>query len=414
MLPVNLLPIVERWDCHQCGFCCRGSIVPLSVKDMERLRLQQWEEHPELRGVAPMTPIAGRRDEMQLAKRADGSCVFLLPDGLCRIHKELGFAAKPLICRMFPLQFIPHERGAVLTLRRACPSAAADQGRALQDYLPDALAYAEEGELLTHGAASPIIKPGEAADWTRARIVLEGLRRITNDERYPPIRRLVHGHEFCRLLEAAQLAPLDNGRLAELVQVLERNIAEEAAPYFTARQSPTPAARVLFRQTALEVVRLHPRTQQTATWATRFKLPLWAWQMVRGKGELPRVHEGFPQTTFAQLEEPLGRLEPLLYQALARYFETSTASYQFALADKPGWSIVESYRQLALLYPLGLWLLRWATAGRAPEPTDVYEIICTLDRAQGYAPLNGAKQRNRLRTLERLEQLPALVAWYGR
>ena len=45
---------------------------------------------------------------------------------------------------------------------------------------------------------------------------------------------------------------------------------------------------------------------------------------------------------------------------------------------------------------------------------DMLEIIAALDRSQGYAPLAGLKQRSRLRTLARMGELPALVAWYGR
>src|SRR4051794_39740930 len=106
-LPIHSLPILERWSCHQCGVCCRGSIVPLSAEDVARLEAQKWHERPDLKGVATTAsyPGGGR----QLAKRSDGSCVFLLDDALCRIHKELGFQAKPLIWRMFPLQLIPHE-----------------------------------------------------------------------------------------------------------------------------------------------------------------------------------------------------------------------------------------------------------------------------------------------------------------
>ena len=126
-LPIKPLPIVERWDCHQCGVCCRGSLVPLSAEDLARLKAQGWAEHPDFRG----TPIVARDSwlggEYRLAHRDDGSCVFLLPDGLCRIHKELGFDAKPLICRTFPLQIVPREGVAYVTIRRACPSAAADR-----------------------------------------------------------------------------------------------------------------------------------------------------------------------------------------------------------------------------------------------------------------------------------------------
>jgi hypothetical protein len=135
--------------------------------------------------------------------------------------------------------------------------------------------------------------------------------------------------------------------------------------------------------------------------------------MAVGRGKLPRVHSQFPAATFRQLERPLGLLDAALYQPLARYFEASSASYQYAISDRGGWSIIESYRQLALLYPLGLWLLRWATAGRAAEVSDVYEIIATLERTQGYAPLGGLEQRSRLRTLARLGDLPRLVVWYG-
>jgi lysine-N-methylase len=411
-LPLHTLPILERWDCHQCGVCCRGSIVPLNENDVARLHAQKWHEHPDFRGVKTTAPYG--RGQQQLAKRADGSCVFLMPDGLCRIHKELGFEAKPLICRMFPLQVVPHEKQAVLTLRRACPSAAADRGRELSEQLADARAYVVEGELAEQGTAAPPFKLGEPAEWKRSRLVLESLRRITADERYPMIRRLVHGLELCRLLEQANTQDLANNKLVDLLRVLEDNIAEEAAPHFAERRQPLGAARVLFRQIGLEVVRLHPRSYHQPRWTSRLQLAWWAMKMVAGRGKLPQVHPQFPSAAFAQLEEPLGRFELSLYQPLARYFETTTASYQYALAQKSGWSVIESYRQLALLYPLGLWLLRWASVGRAPTANDMFEIIAALDRAQGYAPLTGLKQRSRIRTLAQLGELPALVAWYGR
>lgn len=411
-LPIHPLPILERWDCHQCGVCCRGSIVPLSEKDLARLESQNWHEHPEMQGLKTTVPY--ERGRRQLAKQPDGACVFLMPDGLCRIHKELGFEAKPLICRMFPLQLVPQEKQAVLTLRRACPSAAADKGRALSEQLADAKAYAAEGNLVDQGAAAPPLKPGEPPDWKRSRVVIEALRRTSGDERYPPIRRLVHGLEMCRLLEQADTKSLSNHKLAELMGVLEANIAEEASPHFAERREPNRAARVLFRQMALEIVRLHPRAYHQPSWTSRLTLAWWALRMVRGRGKLPRIVSRFPDTTFEALERPLGRMDREIYEPLARYFETTTASYQYALAQKTGWSVIESYRQLAMLYPIGLWLLRWASAGRAPAANDMFEIIAALDRSQGYAPLAGFKQRSRLTALAKLGELPALVAWYGR
>jgi lysine-N-methylase len=410
-LPIITLPMAERWDCQRCGVCCRGSIVPLDEEDLGKLREQKWEEHPDYRGVAVTATLD--RGRKQLARRADGSCVFLTDDGLCRIHQEFGLEAKPLVCRMFPLQLVPRDKQAVLTLRRACPSAAADTGREVTEHLPEARAYADEGRLIEQPAAAPPIKPGEPAEWKRSRGLLETLRRVTCDERYPPIRRLVHGLEMCRLVEAAQTRDMPTGKLDELLGVLEEHIAGEAAPHFAQRQLPSAGGRMLFRQISLQSVRLHPRSYVMPRWWTRLQLAWWAVKMVVGRGRLPRVHPKFPSATFRQLEQPLGLLDPSLYRPLARYFETSTASYQYALGERGGWSIIESYRQLAILYPVGLWLLRWATAGRPPEVSDVYEIVTTLDRALGYAPLGGLEQRSRLRTLARLEDLPRLVVWYG-
>ena len=79
-----------------------------------------------------------------------------------------------------------------------------------------------------------------------------------------------------------------------------------------------------------------------------------------------------------------------------------------------GWSVIESVRMLALTYPIGLWLLRWTAAGRAPVAADLPEIITALDRGQGYAPLAGGKQRRRIQVLTQLGELERLVVWYAR
>ncbi|HTN76496.1 MAG TPA: hypothetical protein VL096_14655, partial [Pirellulaceae bacterium] len=339
---------------------------------------------------------------------------FLSELGRCRIHEEFGAEAKPLVCRMFPLQFVPHEEQAMLTLRRACPSAAADEGRELSVHLSEARRLADEGSLVDQGAAAPLIKPGEATDWKRSRMVLEALRRITCDERFPPVHRLVQGLEFCRLLDLANTREFSHGKQNELVGVLEGMMADEAAPHFAERAEPSAAARMLFRQWALELVGLHPGWEVQASWRHRFQRAWWALRMARGRGQLPQAHRAFAEATFEQLEEPLGRLDAAVYQPLFRYFETSTSSCVYALANRRGWSVIESYRQLALLYPLAMWLLRWKTFGRPATPQDMVEIVVALDRSQGYAPLSGAKQRSRISTLNKLQSLAPLTVWYAR
>jgi lysine-N-methylase len=340
-----------------------------------------------------------------------------MPDGLCRIHKELGFDAKPLICRTFPLQIVPREKDAYLTIRRACPSAAADRGRPVAEHLSFARELAREGHLAEVPADAPPIKPGEQRPWLVARRLLQTLERLLTDERYPPVRRLVHAVVLTRLLSQAKTGPLADDRLMELFDVLEQNVATEAAEFFSHRQVPKSTALVLFRQSAADFLRLHPgyiaEPGSRPSWHDRWRLVDAAWRFVRGHGQLPRLHPTFPAATFDQLEQPLGVLDPAIYQPLARMIETTAVSWCYALANRRGWSIVESVWMLALLFPIGLWLLRWRGAGGTPRAEYMPEIITALDRGQGYAPLARGKQRRRVQLLARMEELERLVIWYA-
>ena len=120
-LPIKTLPILEQWDCHGCGICCRGASVLLNEADLKRLRAQHWEAHPDFIGkkVIVRQGLFDRR--YRLAHRRDGTCVFQDADKLCRIHREFGYDAKPHVCRMAPLQMIPLENFVYVTLRAIAP-----------------------------------------------------------------------------------------------------------------------------------------------------------------------------------------------------------------------------------------------------------------------------------------------------
>ena len=118
------LPIVEHWDCHNCGDCCRNNIIRLDADDLARLKEQRWDEHPDFCGVRVIVSHGLVDETYALAQQADGACVFLTAEGRCRIHELHGYDAKPRICKTFPLQIVPMENGAILTTRRSCPSAA--------------------------------------------------------------------------------------------------------------------------------------------------------------------------------------------------------------------------------------------------------------------------------------------------
>ena len=263
--------------------------------------------------------------------------------------------------------------------------------------------------------APPAIVPGLRRNWHDTQRVADALARLTGDTRYPLVRRLVHGLEFCSLLTECprrKLRSLDTKALGELVDVIESASRENAGRWFADRQPPSGAAVMLFRQTAGDVVRLHPRLVPRRSWGERFRLGWAAVKLARGSGIVPALMPGVGPTTFEALERPLGPLPAEITQPLDNYFESFALSLRYAALGYARWSLVEGFGNLALQYPVALWLLRWAS--KTPTVDELIPLICCLDRAHGYAPFTGWRQRRRVSILSGTEQLQRLVTWYAR
>jgi Fe-S-cluster containining protein len=386
----------------------------LEPDDLARLTAQGWDQRPEFAAQPWKVKVGWLSKQFRLAQRADSSCVFLMPDGKCQIHAEFGFEAKPLLCKVYPLQIVPLGNKVVVTTRRSCPSAAADLGTPLADQRRELeLRLAEQVELARH-AKPPNILPGLARNWNDTLRVAELVERAVADERFPMVRRLAQLGEFWDLFESCsrrKLAQLDGPKLAEVCQVLLEEAMLRSGVYFSDRQPPDATAAV-FRQTASETVRLHPLAREGFQNQSRWGLAKIAIRFARGKGELPDLIDGFAKATFAQLEEPLGKLSPELLEPLDRYIVTFTQTLRYAQLGYLGWSMADGFRALALQYPLALWLVRWMGEPRNPER--LYRVLTALDRAHGYAPLTSARQRRRVRLLTRGGRLSRLLAWYAR
>jgi lysine-N-methylase len=337
-LPIRLPPIAEAWDCHGCGRCCPGTIIRLSEDDRARLREQHWERHPDFRGRKLITRHGLRNPEYSLAKGKDGRCVFLEADGLCRIHREFGLAAKPLVCQMFPLQLVPLEDHACLTLRRFCPSAAAGQGRNISEHLDDARRMAEQGGLAAAPGKPPPVTGRASRGWRPMLLVADRIEAMIRDERYPLVRRIVHGLLFCDSLERCRWENLAAAQSSELLTMLENAAIQESGGLFRPCRPPRRATGMLFRQTALEYSRLHPKFDIKASWRERWRLVWAAFRFARGRGPLPAMHSCFPPTTFEALERPLGPLDAAVLRPLVAMFEATTASKYYAMLGRPGWS----------------------------------------------------------------------------
>jgi lysine-N-methylase len=413
-LPIRPLPILEQYDCHGCGDCCYGTIIHLTDEDYDRIRKQQWERHPDYRGVKIFVREGLFGKHYQLAKRDDGACIFLTAQRRCRIHGDFGSEAKPLICRMAPLQLVPLDQFAYLTVRRYCRSAVKDHGRPLAEHCDEHRELTDRNAAGPRPTQPPPVVRRHRRPWKETFTVTGALGRLMLDRRYPLVRRLAHGLEFCGLLGTCHLHRLDGPKLAELVAMFEKGVAGEVGHLFAVRHPPGRQAMRLFRQTAMEYLRLHPKFVPERSWQERWRLIAAALRFARGKGPVPVFRIPFPAAAFEDLERPLGHLDEAVLRPINAYFETITASLRYAVLGRPGWSIVESFQAMALSYAVAMWVLRLASGQRPPTAEDAMEVAMLLDRAQGYAPLVGRRHRFRAGVLTHRRELARLAVWYAR
>ena len=405
---IRTLPIVEKWDCHGCGRCCRGSTIPLDENDLQKLAEQRWEDHPDFCGVRTVVRERLWRGRRVLAKRTDGYCVFFSPQGRCHIHELFGADAKPAVCRLYPLQVVPLGKFAYLTSRRSCPSAAADRGRPVEEHVGALKKSGLLDQFTPDHAAPPAIVRGVRATWPDSLATADALSRLLTDQQLPLVRRVVHGLQFCELLGQCKLRKVRPEAWCELMQMLETSTPESAAEYFRDRQPPSRRSEALLRQIAVHYLRSHPEFPATMGTRQGWRLLQMSATFARGKGRVPPLLPGAPAATFTELQRPLGPLPEKTTQPLNRYFETHALSKQYT-KFVPRQSLVESFRALALTFPMALWLLRLVIGDRPPETDDMLQIVVTLERGQGLSAAARAAT-----ALADTQQLQRLVAWYAR
>src|SRR4029079_16464375 len=146
---LRALPVLQNWDCHQCGNCCTDYHVPVSEEEKQRIQGQGWDQLPGFQGK----PLFVRHSswwkfwkKKYRLRTQDDRCIFLDEKGLCKIHAQFGLLAKPFACRLYPYILVPAGNQWRISMRFACPSATANQGRPLAQQRQEITAYAREME----------------------------------------------------------------------------------------------------------------------------------------------------------------------------------------------------------------------------------------------------------------------------
>ena len=129
------LPEGLHYECVHCGQCCRQNWeVALDPAEVESIRALEGGPlrlagAPDPSGPVSDSPWTPGRPAMRMT--AEGTCCMLAGDGLCALHKALGEAAKPNVCRSFPYRMIQTPRGTFAGLSFACTAVLAGRGPAV-------------------------------------------------------------------------------------------------------------------------------------------------------------------------------------------------------------------------------------------------------------------------------------------
>jgi lysine-N-methylase len=398
--------------------------VHLFKDDRERIDEQGWKRKLE------QEPYKKAGRAWVLNMRADGSCVFLDENGLCRIHKEFGAEAKPRACQVFPFSFRPSLQGQHVSLRFDCPSAARSWGKPISEYggwLGDLA-----GKL---GTSQRPARSDECARWPRGltatgdeiEALVGRVERWLRNEEVPVVRRFVAAARIMETLSQAKIKNVRGARFAELLDILFGSATTDFC------DAPTPPST---RQTAMlrQLTFAHCERVSAELAGARWSLAALRrrWRQLQlakrfrvGTGVVPRLVSTDNDVTFDEIEhvqpaapsnEP-GDAQDQTGSMLVRYCLGRLRSESCFGAGYYGWPILTGLSALWMSMAVTGWLARYvaACAGRSRfEYDDAVVAIGLVDRAATRLPALGAlAEKTRLAFLRTDDGVARLIHHYA-
>lgn len=421
-LPVRHLPVLQNWDCHVCGTCCKEYRVSITEEERRRIEDQGWDQDPEI-GDLPLFRKSGpwwaRR--YHLTHRGDGSCIFLTEQRRCRIHERFGYAAKPLPCRLFPFLLVPAGDHWRVGMRFACPSAAANKGRSVTDHEAALRLFAaelaqREGVDLRAGDGGlppPPLQRGQPVDWQDLLRFMDAVLVILRNRDDRIERRLRKCLALAGLCRQARFDNVKGGRLAEFLRIMAESLDGEVPEDPATVPPPGWVGRILFRQAVALFTRKDHGPDSGVARQGRLALLVAAWRFAVGRGDVPRLHNRLPKTTFTQVEAAPGTLSGEAEEILERYFTIKVESLQFCGPTNFHLPIWEGLEMLMLMGAIIFWVTR--ALADLPRVEAVQRALTIVDDHFGYnRVLRARRQRISFNILARTGELSKLIAWYGR
>lgn len=405
------MPTGQNWNCHGCSDCCRGQLlITISPEEKQRIEKQGWTPAD---GVDPADMIIAGLNHYRLGHQADGACVFLDSSGRCRIHAKFGEAAKPLACRLYPLVIHPAGEKLLIGLRFSCPSAAKNQGQPLAEQGSEIQKLAR---LIVPEDYAKIPPPPVAAvaglRWLDFLRFVRWLDHTFAAENVPVALKLLRALHWLNMVERGYLDQITGEGADEILKALVQSSSEKLAALPADLKQPSGFGRLFLRLMVLEHARTVTVADQDVRSTHRWKMLAAAFRFARSSGRTPALREGLKSVKFKDIENNFGPLTPGAEALLTRYFRVKIQSLHFcgkAFYDRP---LIEGFRNLALFYPIVIWLARWlaVSADRAElTEADVVKAVSLADYQYSYAPYLGW----RTRLLHQRNDIARLCVWYA-
>jgi lysine-N-methylase len=135
-------------------------------------------------------------------------------------------------------------------------------------------------------------------------------------------------------------------------------------------------------------------------------------QFARASGRVPDLIPGLKPVEFAALDKSFGVLPSGAEATLTRFFRVKIQSLHFCGRAFYGLPLIEGFQNLALLFPVIIWLARWRAAAEqrfSISEEDIERAISLTDHHHGYSPiLASAWSRQRVRLLARRDDISRL------
>jgi len=389
-------------------------MIELSDEEKRRIQAQGWATAD---GVDPVTMIVAEKGRFRLGHQSDGACVFLDAAGRCRIHSRFGESAKPRACRLFPLTLHPVARKLVVGVRFSCPSAAANSGKPLSEQLP---ALGELARLVApEGFAeipAPAILQEAGLDWPDFMRFVSWLDKTMAADNQPVALKLQRALHWLGAVEKAGFDQISGREADEILGMLSQSAATELAAA-TPPAPPTRMGRLLFRTLVFTYARRDSIQNLKAGGGYRVRMLGAMLQFARASGRVPGLIPSLEPVEFAALEKSFGALPSRADATLTRFFRVKIQSLHFCGRAFYGMPLIEGFQNLALLFPVIVWLARWqAAAGNRSSisTVDIERAISLADHHHGYSPILASTwSRRRVRLLARRNDIARLCAAFA-